>query len=105
MPTTAFAAEAQRLITRRPSLRSGLSLHHLPKNPGLRCCPCSLYTFPAHWLRAWLGIAISGFPDFEQFCVAGFPASTQAFLKSAAAAIPPRPRGWYLQLRIIEQAK
>jgi hypothetical protein len=22
---------------------------------------------------AWLGIAIQGFPDFEQFCTAGFP--------------------------------
>jgi hypothetical protein len=43
-------------------------------------------------LRAWLGIAISGFPEFEQFCIAGFPASTQVFLKSAAYAIPPRPR-------------
>jgi len=27
--------------------------------------------------RAWLGIAIAGFPEFEQFCIAGFPASTQ----------------------------
>ena len=43
-------------------------------------------------LRAWLGIAISGFPEFEQFCIADFPASTQVFLKSAAYAIPPRPR-------------
>jgi hypothetical protein len=28
-------------------LRSGLSLHLLPEDPGLRCCPSSLYTFPA----------------------------------------------------------
>jgi hypothetical protein len=42
--------------------------------------------------RAWLGIAIQGFPEFEQFCIASFPASTQVFLKSAAYAIPPRPR-------------
>jgi hypothetical protein len=34
-----------------------------------------------------------GFPEFGQFCIAGFPASTQVFLKSAAYAIPPRPRG------------
>jgi hypothetical protein len=27
-------------------------------------------------LRAWLGIAISGLPEFEQFCIADFPAST-----------------------------
>ena len=43
-------------------------------------------------VRAWLGIAVQGFPEFEQFCIAGFPASTQVFLKSAAYAIPPRPR-------------
>jgi len=43
-------------------------------------------------VRAWLGIAIQGFPEFEQFCIAGFPASTQVLLKSAAYAIPPRPR-------------
>jgi hypothetical protein len=62
-------------------------------SPELRCCPSSLYTFPARMsLRAWLGIAIEGFPEFEQFCIAGFPASTQVFLKSAAYAIPPRPR-------------
>jgi len=29
-------------------LRSGLSLHPSPENPELRCCPSSLYTFPAH---------------------------------------------------------
>jgi hypothetical protein len=41
--------------------------------------------------RAWLGIAIAGFPDFEQFYAAGFPMGTQV-LKSAASAISPRPR-------------
>jgi hypothetical protein len=30
-------------------------------------------------LRAWLGIAISGFPDFEQFCIAGFPGEHSSF--------------------------
>src|SRR5216684_335769 len=59
-------------------LRSGLSLHRPPEDPGLRCCPSSLYTFPVGFFRrAWLGIAITGFPEFEQFCIAGFPASTQ----------------------------
>jgi len=48
---------------------------------GLRCCPSSLYTFPTEIsVQAWLGIAISGFPEFGQFCIAGFPASTQVFL-------------------------
>src|SRR6202035_971325 len=28
-------------------LRSGLSLHPPPEGPGIRCCPSSLYTFPA----------------------------------------------------------
>jgi hypothetical protein len=31
-------------------------------------------------LRAWLGIAIAGFPDFEQFYAAGFPMGTQLCL-------------------------
>ena len=35
--------------------------------------------------RAWLGIAIEGFPDFEQFCIASFPASTQTIFKSVAS--------------------
>src|SRR5258705_11978813 len=47
-------------------------------------------------LRAWLGIAIQGFPEFEQFCIAGFPGEHSSFLKSAAYAIPPRPRATVL---------
>jgi hypothetical protein len=43
--------------------------------------------------RAWLGIAISGFPEFEQFCIAGFPDEHSSFLKSVASAISPRPHG------------
>ena len=35
---------------------------------------------------------VTGFPEFGQFCAAGFPAGTQ-FLKSDASAIPPRPHG------------
>ena len=31
------------------------------------------------FLRAWLGIAIEGFPDFEQFCIAGFPDEHSSF--------------------------
>jgi len=63
-----------------PGLRSGLSLHPPPEHPELRCCPSSLYTFPAGiYDRAWLGIAISGFPDFEQFCIAGFPGEHSSF--------------------------
>src|SRR5437870_4638026 len=64
--------------------------------PGVRCCPSSLYTFPASFSRAWLGIAISqGSPNFEQFCIAGFPASTQVSrLSPMRLPIPPRPHGF-----------
>ena len=50
-----------------------------------RCCPSSLYTFPEN-IRAWLGIAIQGFPDFEQFYSAGFPDGHSISLKSAVSA-------------------
>jgi hypothetical protein len=47
---------------------------------GVRCCPSSLYTFPTVFGP---GLArdrhVTGFPDFEQFCIAGFPASTQVY--------------------------
>src|SRR2546426_3118144 len=66
----------------------------VPGGAGVRCCPSSLYTFPAGRLRPGLARDrhVTGFPEFGQFCIAGFPASTQVSLKSAAAAIPPRPR-------------
>ena len=31
------------------------------------------------FLRVWFGIAISGFPEFEQFCIAGFPDEHSSF--------------------------
>jgi len=47
---------------------------------------------------------VTGFPDFEQFCIAGFPASTQVLFKSSASAIPPRPHGWPINSSLIIQA-
>ena len=84
--------EVRPFRTLTPGLRSGLSLH-LPRKLR-RLGAARLVSTPSRRvsLRAWLGIAIEGFPEFEQFCIAGFPASTQVFLKSAAYAIPPRPR-------------
>ena len=42
-----------------------------------------------------LGLArdrhVTGFPDFEQFCTAGFPAGTQVSLKSDASADSATP--------------
>jgi hypothetical protein len=62
-------------------------------SPEVRCCPSSLYTFPAERVRPGLArdCHVKGFPEFGQFCIARFWASTQVFLKSAASAIPPRP--------------
>ena len=42
--------------------------------------------------RAWLGIAISGFPDFGQFYSASFPTGTQACLSPLCLPISPHPR-------------
>jgi hypothetical protein len=79
VPATAFAAAKWRLW-------SGLSLHR----SGLALGAARLVSTPSRF-RAWLGIAIAGFPDFEQFCTVGFPAGTQSF-KSVASTVPPRPR-------------
>src|SRR5580698_9501098 len=61
-----------------PFLTRGLGAARLVSTPSRKC------------FRAWLGIAIAGFPEFEQFYSVGFPIGTQAF-KSAASAISPRP--------------
>ena len=76
-----------------PGWRSGLSLHHLPDlAPGVRCCPSSLYTFPAVSGRAWLGIAmLQGSPTLSSSTIAGFPAGTQVSLKSGASADSATP--------------
>jgi len=91
MPSTAFAAQTRLLEGSRRvcGLDYPFTLSRKVRSLGA----ARLVSTPSRLsLRAWLGIAISGFPDFEQFCTAGFPASTQVFLKSAASAIPPRPR-------------
>ena len=45
--------------------------------------------------RAWLGIAIQGFPDFEQFYSAGFPDGHSISLSPLCLPISPRPRDVY----------
>jgi len=60
---------------------------------GARCCPSSLYKFPALFGP---GLArdrhVTGFPEFEQFCAAGFPTGTQVLsLKSDASADSATP--------------
>ena len=84
VPSTAFAAAQDASSTAR--LRSGLSLHPVrDKCRRVRCCPSSLYTFPAgRSLRPGLArdCHLTGSPEFGQFYVAGFPASTQVVASS-----------------------
>jgi len=104
MPTTAFAARTRMLSAFPSGLRSGLSLHPPPEAPGFRCCPSSLYTFPAEVsVQAWLGIAIAGFPEFGQFCIAGFPASTQVSLSPLRMPFRHARAEGYLHMSIIKQ--
>jgi hypothetical protein len=53
-----------------------------PWRTAVGCCPSSLYTFLSGKMlsvQVWLEMPFEGFPDFEQFCIADFPASTQVF--------------------------
>lgn len=68
---------------------SGLSLHRAPAMPAVRCCPSSLYTFPARGLAR--DRHFTGFPEFEQFCTLGFPRGTQHWLKSVASTNSATP--------------
>jgi hypothetical protein len=56
-----------------------------PEGGGLRqahlLSPLSTPSRPVS-LRAWLGIAIRGFPDFEELCIAGFPCEHSSLLIS-----------------------
>ena len=80
LPATAFAAATRRLW-------SGLSLHHGVAAVGA----ARLVSTPSRF-QAWLGITSEGFPDFEQFCILGFPGSTQVGLSPLRLPISPRPR-------------
>jgi hypothetical protein len=49
----------------------------------VRCCPSSLYTFapadrPARLAR---DCHVKGFPEFEQFCIPGFPQEHSSFVQ------------------------
>jgi hypothetical protein len=83
LPATAFAAAPEQGVC-------GLD-YPFTLAIGFRCCPSSLYTFP------FKGLArdrhLTGFPEFGQFCIPGFPKSTQAHSSPMRLPIPPRPRG------------
>src|SRR5260370_33322129 len=80
VPATAFAARSLRRIA-----PEGFGVWTIP-SPwpcGFRCCPSSLYTFPfPDWVR---DCHLTGFPEFGQFCIFGFPESTQVWSKSVAS--------------------
>ena len=96
MPATAFAARTRRFDARASGSRSGLSLHRLPEGPGLRCCPSSLYTFPAlRFSGLGSGLPFQVSPNLGSSASPVSHASTQvSLLKSVASAVPPRPRCW-----------
>jgi hypothetical protein len=64
---------------------------------GVRCCPSSLYTFPAVSGRAWLGIAmLQGSPNLSS---STSPVSRRALkfhLSPLRLPISPRPHGFKL---------
>ena len=74
-------------------LWSGLSLHRALADQGVGAA--RLVSTPSATLSR-CGLArdrhFTGFPEFEQFCIAGFPASTQSGLSPLRLPIPPRPR-------------
>ena len=87
-PATAFAA---------PAVLPGFGVWTIPspclgRFRDVRCCPSSLYTFPAVSGRAWLGIAISqGSPNLSS---SASPVSRRALkfaLKSDASADSATP--------------
>jgi hypothetical protein len=51
----------------------------IPEAPELRCCPSSLYTFPAGISPGLARDCHLRFPEFEQFCIAGFPDEHSSF--------------------------
>ncbi len=103
MPSTAFAARTRPLRARArfavwtipspsPGRIRGLGAARLVSTPSRLECFSGLGS----------GLPFQGSPTLSSSASPVSQASTQVFLKSAAYAIPPRPRG--LQFSIIEQA-
>ena len=89
-PATAFAASA----FLPQGLGSGLSLHHVPDGSGMLGAARLVSTPSRPVVRPGLARDrhVTGFPDFEQFCTAGFPTGTQVLsLKSDASADSATP--------------
>ena len=65
---------------------------------------CWMRNTMEHTFQAWLGIAISGFPEFGQFCIAGFPGEHSSFLKSVAYAGSATPAWLVIQSYLAHRA-
>src|SRR5260221_9317398 len=98
--TSAFAAASSLCL---PGGVRGLDYPFALARKSLRRRPSSLYTFP--WDRAWLGIGLGAFPEFERFCSAGFPAGTPIEVCCVCRfrhVRTCRPRGWCCHSRTSE---
>ena len=92
IPSTAFAARTRRFEAHASGLRSGLSLHRLLEGQGLRCCPSSLYTFPAGMFGPGLARDCHyRFPRIWAVLHPRFPDEHSSFLKSVASACSATP--------------
>ena len=87
IPATAFAATRSGVC--------GLDYPFTMLRLGRRVGAARLVSTPSAVL-SHCGLArdrhLTGFPEFEQFCIAGFPASTQSGLSPLRLPIPPRPQ-------------
>ena len=86
LPATAFAARSCAGSARE---RFGVWTIPSPWPCGFRCCPSSLYTFPFPGLAR--DCHLTGSPEFGQFCIFGFPESTQVCLSPLRLPVSPRP--------------
>ncbi len=99
LPTTAFAVRME--LESFSGLRSGLSLHHLPDDLGLRCCPSSLYTFPAcAGLGSGLPQLIMRFPRIWAVLHRWFPGEHSSFsqVRCVCHSATPAWRSDYLSI-------
>jgi hypothetical protein len=85
LPPTDFLTRL-RLSPRR--LGSGLYLH--PGAFAPRCCRLAA-TPPLARPGPARDCKVRGFPEFEQFCISGFPESTQIASSPLHLPVPPRP--------------
>ena len=82
---TSYGFRRSRLQPMRQVRVCGLDYPFTVLRPGRRLGAARLVSTPSRRglgpSGAWLGIASEGFPEFGQFCIRGFPRSTQVALQ------------------------